>query len=243
MFENLDIKDIILGILVLLVIYLIYKTRNLSENLEKFGSTTTPAPTVSSIVKQAIADTYKVDLDAMRNLGGIANKILTNNDTLTIPATNLNYRNNDIRNYLNCVYLYVQELLLESKGDNVPISLPIGKINLITPARISSLTGTIYTRLSGQVLILLIPLSKIVINSGFRIKCWTGIFNNLNVDNTLNSGGNFDSKYYSSPYGANTPAIIENNTNSPLTIISPFNENGISVPLTLNIKSIEIELL
>ncbi len=94
MFENLDIKDIILGILVILVIYLIYKTRNLSEKFD--STTTTPVPTVSPIIKQAIADTYKVDFDAMRNLGQLADTILngdSNNpdapfDTLTLPATN-----------------------------------------------------------------------------------------------------------------------------------------------------------
>jgi microcystin-dependent protein len=89
MFESLDIKDIILGVLVILVIYLIYKTRNMSEKFEKFDSITTPTTTVSPIVAQAIANTYKVDLDAMRNLGQLAGKILTSDgtDTLTLPAS------------------------------------------------------------------------------------------------------------------------------------------------------------
>ncbi len=75
----MDIKDIILIILVFVNIYLVYKV-NFENKSEKFG------PTQPSI-NQMIASTYKVDLDAMRNLGQLASDILTIDDTLTIPAT------------------------------------------------------------------------------------------------------------------------------------------------------------
>ena len=83
----MEILYIIIFILTILVIYLIYKTRNLSE---KFDVNQTPTTTT---INQAIADTYKVDLDAMRNLGQLAQQILTGGpntpyDTLNIPATN-----------------------------------------------------------------------------------------------------------------------------------------------------------
>ena len=74
----MEIIYIIIFILTIAVIYLIYKTRNVAERFD-----------VSTDIKQAINDTYKIDLDAMRNLGQISQQILTHNDTLTLPATNL----------------------------------------------------------------------------------------------------------------------------------------------------------
>ncbi len=75
----MDIKDIILIILVFVNIYFIYKL-NFDNKSENFGTTTSPN------INQLIASTYKVDLDAMRNLGQIAGNILID-DTLTLPAT------------------------------------------------------------------------------------------------------------------------------------------------------------
>jgi hypothetical protein len=84
MFENINIKDIILIILVIVVFYLLYKISTLSE---KFDITTDTAT-----INQAITDIYKVDFDAMRNLGQIAQQILQQSpggtDTFNIPASN-----------------------------------------------------------------------------------------------------------------------------------------------------------
>jgi microcystin-dependent protein len=73
------INIVIIFILTIIIIYLIYKTRNLSENLEKFTPTQTD-------INQMIATTYKVDLEAMRNLAQITQKIHANNDTLILPT-------------------------------------------------------------------------------------------------------------------------------------------------------------
>ncbi len=83
MLDKIDIKDIIIVILVLGMIYLFYKTRHLSE---KF---TTP----SEEIIQAVNEQYKTDIDAIRNLSELAFKILKNNDTLILPATNTTANN------------------------------------------------------------------------------------------------------------------------------------------------------
>jgi hypothetical protein len=55
-------------------IYLIYKTRK-SEHFHD-----------EAALNAAIDKKYKTDMDAMRNLGNIANNILTKGAVLTIPA-------------------------------------------------------------------------------------------------------------------------------------------------------------
>ncbi len=77
MFE-LDVQNIALIIFGIIIIYLLYKTRN----VEGF--------TVSDDIKAAINEVYMADIDAIRNLSSIANEMTTNNDTLTIPAANTN---------------------------------------------------------------------------------------------------------------------------------------------------------
>jgi microcystin-dependent protein len=64
--------------LVIIVIYLIYKTRN----LENFSS-----PTLNQDIINAINNKYKIDIDAMRNLSSISSSIMNNINTLTLPAT------------------------------------------------------------------------------------------------------------------------------------------------------------
>jgi microcystin-dependent protein len=78
----MEIIYIIVFILTIVIIYLIYKTRNLPEkleNLEKFAPTQTE-------INQMIANTYKVDLEAMRNLGQITKDIYINKDNFTLPT-------------------------------------------------------------------------------------------------------------------------------------------------------------
>jgi microcystin-dependent protein len=80
----MDIKDLILIVFGLLIVYLFYKTRNL-EKLENFES--------SDILINAINTRYNADIDALRNLASLAKNILNNNDTLTLPATNTTGKN------------------------------------------------------------------------------------------------------------------------------------------------------
>ena len=239
MFENLDIKDIILGVLVILVIYLIYKTRNLSE---KFGSTT-PVPTVSPLVSQAIADTYKVDLAAMRNLGQIANKILTNNDTLILPSTttnisgNLIYKNNDIRNYLIGVSIYFGGYRNYQKfGDKYAIDEALYSETSLPPILLQSGKYVLATFQYPDFFV-----DKFVINPGFRLKVWSGVYNNAieKSGSTINPKQPMDSTYYNPSFNLTTPAIIENNTNTSMIII-PYDDGS---GQRTNINSVEIELL
>jgi hypothetical protein len=74
MLNNLCNQDLILMLVVIAVIYLLYK----SNNQENFST--------SDDVKQAINDLYKADINAIRNLSNVATEIYSNNDTLTIPA-------------------------------------------------------------------------------------------------------------------------------------------------------------
>jgi microcystin-dependent protein len=82
MFENLDLKDIILGILVIFTIYLIYKTRDLSEHFS--------AP-VS--VETQINDFFKSDLTGLRKLGTLINNITTKTDDYTFTSNNVKVNN------------------------------------------------------------------------------------------------------------------------------------------------------
>ena len=78
--SNIDSQTflyIIIFILVLSNIFLFYKTRN----VEGFADAT-----VSDMVKQAVNDTYLVDISAMRNLANISQDIMANKDKLTLPA-------------------------------------------------------------------------------------------------------------------------------------------------------------
>lgn len=76
----MEIRDILIVLLIVLIAYLLYKTRN----VEGFAE-----PTVSEMVRQAVSDTYLVDISAMRNLANISQSIMTNQDSLTLP-TNIN---------------------------------------------------------------------------------------------------------------------------------------------------------
>jgi hypothetical protein len=71
------IKDIILIILLIAIIYLTYKI-TFGLNNEKFSTT-------DNAIKNIVDDIYKIDIDAMRNLASISNNILIDN-TLNLPA-------------------------------------------------------------------------------------------------------------------------------------------------------------
>jgi hypothetical protein len=76
-FTMYNCQDIIIIILVLAVLYLIYKTS---------GNNKTDHFTVTDDVKEAINEIYKADINAIRNLSNFATEIKNNNDSLTIPA-------------------------------------------------------------------------------------------------------------------------------------------------------------
>ncbi len=72
---DLDVQNIALIIFGIIIIYLLYKTRN----VEGFA--------VTDDVRAAINEVYMADIGAIRNLSSIAKEMTTNNDTLTLPAT------------------------------------------------------------------------------------------------------------------------------------------------------------
>ena len=77
MFE-MDIKTIALIVFGIIILYLLYKTRN----IEGFATTT------DDMIDEKIKTIYNADIDAIRNLSNIATKITTENDSLTIPVKN-----------------------------------------------------------------------------------------------------------------------------------------------------------
>ncbi len=74
----MDIKTISLIVFGIIILYLLYKTRN----VEGFAATT------DKIIDDKIKAIYNADIDAIRNLSDIATKITEENDTLTIPVGN-----------------------------------------------------------------------------------------------------------------------------------------------------------
>jgi microcystin-dependent protein len=77
----MEIIYLIIFIQSIFIIYLIYKTRN-SEN---FSSATLDANIIN-----AVNNKYKIDMDAMRNLASISKTIMSDNDTLILPASTTN---------------------------------------------------------------------------------------------------------------------------------------------------------
>lgn len=117
----IEIRDIILIILTIIVIFLLYK----NMNKENFGPTQTD-------INQMIADTYQVDLDAMRNLGQITQKILNNNDSLTLPTNitipgnlevtgNVNFTNKNN----NILEIFPTYMVIAWATDNIPLGWAI----------------------------------------------------------------------------------------------------------------------
>jgi microcystin-dependent protein len=84
----MNIKDIILFILVIVIIYLVYKTKN----LEKFDDLT-------DRIKITVRGKYNMDIDAIRNLASISKNILRDANTLILPINKFNI-NNLTLNYL-----------------------------------------------------------------------------------------------------------------------------------------------
>jgi hypothetical protein len=91
---NLDINTIVLFIVVIAVLYILYK---ISKHEEHFADPT--ALTIDNI-RDEINKQYNMDIEAMRNLGAISKSLLTGTNyhsttvgtpgTLTIPADNTN---------------------------------------------------------------------------------------------------------------------------------------------------------
>lgn len=72
--ELSDIKDIILILLVIGMIYLLF----FKKNNEHFA--------IADDIRTAVNNQYKADIDSIRNLGQISSKIMTNTDNLTLPT-------------------------------------------------------------------------------------------------------------------------------------------------------------
>ncbi len=79
---NLKFQDILNIVLILGLLYLIYKS---NTNKEHF--------TVNDDVKQAINEIYKADINAIRNLSNFATNIYNEGDSFTIPAKTTNMTN------------------------------------------------------------------------------------------------------------------------------------------------------
>ncbi len=117
-------KVIIYISLFLLIIYLIYKTRN----LEKLSIKQPKLETFETTLETAVNNIYNVDVDAIRNISGIANSILTE-ETFTMPANSL-YVNNfvidgsiDIINKDNMFMNMYPKYMVIAWGD---INIPLG---------------------------------------------------------------------------------------------------------------------
>jgi microcystin-dependent protein len=76
--ELIQLVVILLAFTILIVLYLLYKTRNLEKlSIEKFETD----------LISAVNNKYTADVDAIRNLSSLANTILTGRDSFRVPAT------------------------------------------------------------------------------------------------------------------------------------------------------------
>ena len=76
------IDDFILIVLIISVIYIFYKTNKIPENFS----------TISSNIKTAVNNQYKVDMDAIRSLASFTKTLIENNNTITLSANNTNVK-------------------------------------------------------------------------------------------------------------------------------------------------------
>ena len=91
----MEILYIIILILIIAVIFLIFKISNPGEHFDQTAD-----------IKSAVSNQYKVDLDAMRNLGALAQKILQPDesgtfDLLDLPASTINIKNLKVTGNVN----------------------------------------------------------------------------------------------------------------------------------------------
>jgi microcystin-dependent protein len=112
MFENLDIKYIILGILVIFTIYLIYKTRNLSEHFS----------TSSVSIETQINDFFKSDFTGLRKLGPLINNITNTNTNIDPNITQSVQVNN----------LYIDTMDASNLDDSIIFNIPNLYYTIIT---------------------------------------------------------------------------------------------------------------
>jgi microcystin-dependent protein len=80
----MELIHLVVIFLVFVVLYLLYKTRNLEKlSIEKFETD----------IVSAVNNKYTADMDGIRNLASVANTIITTNDSLRIPATDTYAKN------------------------------------------------------------------------------------------------------------------------------------------------------
>ncbi len=89
----MDIKDIVLIMLVIIVLYLIYKTRN----LEKLSIDVPTIEHFDTSINTAINNKYSTNIQDLRDLSEAADKIYSDINTTTLPADNI-YVNNIVIN-------------------------------------------------------------------------------------------------------------------------------------------------
>jgi microcystin-dependent protein len=87
MFE-MDIKTIALIMFGIIILYLLYKTKEIEKKVKIDGFA------VTDDMKKAINEIYNADIDAIRNLSGIATKISNTNNTLVLPANMTSMKGN-----------------------------------------------------------------------------------------------------------------------------------------------------
>jgi microcystin-dependent protein len=85
----MNIKDIILFTLILLTIYLLYKT----TKLEKFNS--------NIDLTKEVNDIYKIDIDALRNMASLSKYLYINKEKCIIPINTAQVNNLNINGNLN----------------------------------------------------------------------------------------------------------------------------------------------
>lgn len=118
---NLESRDAVIVVLLILVLILMYKTRN----VEPFSDTD------RAEITDIINKTYNADVSAIRNLSGICNSIITAGDKLTLPIGEITAKNDmKVTNNLTSTKAFITDLTVTGKFNGMMQSFPTGSIIL-----------------------------------------------------------------------------------------------------------------
>ncbi len=114
--------DIILVILVFIIIFLVYKKRNINKISEELDIKEDFYATIDSTI---VNSHYKL-IESIRNISTTALNILQNRDIFTIPAKTINVKNLTIdgkillNNDSSMLHLLPKNIVIAFAGDNIP---------------------------------------------------------------------------------------------------------------------------
>jgi microcystin-dependent protein len=158
----MELIQIVVILLVFIVLYLVYKTRNMEKlSIEKFETD----------LISAVNNKYTADVDAIRNLSSLANTILTNRDSFRVPATTTLMNNLVVDGTINFINkdtvmleIFPKYMVISWANVDIPLGWAIcdGKKYILDASNkaVEDITGQITPDLRG----------RFILGSGFGAK-------------------------------------------------------------------------